>query len=174
MLPLRGFLLPGMGGKWEQISARKEINAASPVFFSFLFTQGESSFRWYQGVTDAAHPIAITASDRDATLPPGGWFTVSVNLVTDGKMICDILFVLHNFSAYHTSHHMWGLLWDGKVKRKKREKIITFIHYYYLLAINSLSLRTYRLDFGGEKKYSHGVIMLQDPWCKDGKFYTWK
>ena len=55
---------------------------------------------------------------------PGIWFTVGVNLVTGGKMICDILFVLRNFSAYHTSHHMWGLLWDGKVKRKGEGKLL--------------------------------------------------
>ena len=46
-------------------------------------------------------------------------------------MICDILFVLHNFSAYHTSHHMWNLLWDGKVKRKKKREN----YYFYLLLL---------------------------------------
>ena len=45
-------------------------------------------------MADAACPVTITASDGDATLPPGGRFTVGVNSVTGGEMICDIVFVI--------------------------------------------------------------------------------
>ena len=120
-----GFSSPSNGRKTRtNLCMKRNKCCISSISFSFLFTQGESSFRRYRGAADAARPIAITASNGDATFPPGIWFAVGVNLVTGGEMICDILFVLHNFSAYHTFHHMWGLLWDGKVKRKKERKLL--------------------------------------------------
>ena len=68
MLHLRGFLFPLMGGKQEQISARKEINAASLVFF-FHFCSLEESLLLDDTEVRLMQPVQLQLLQATGMLP---------------------------------------------------------------------------------------------------------